>query len=165
LNRLHYVDFLRGTAVVWMVILQSLHSFELIDMFGSDYPWVLQWVNWFPLFMIIVGFSLALSFKRSHGFLKRNVKRGSLLIAVGGLLCVFKGWRIFDEALSGIGLAILLLLPVMALINKKHWLLWFLSGIICFLTSQLTFQLGAFNPFWLLSFMTVGVGFCRLLEP
>jgi len=128
-------------------------------------PSLSLWINWFPLFMILVGYSLRLSSKRSQGFLKRNVKRAVFLIVVGGLLCVFQGWQIFDEALSGIGLAFLFLLPLIVYIDKKHWGLWFLLGLLCFLASQLTFQLGAFNPFWLLSFMTVGVGFCRLYEP
>lgn len=162
MKRLRYVDFLRGSAVVWMIVAQSIHSLTPVNMYENP---MLLWVNWFPLFMIVVGYSLALSFKRPEGFFKRNGLRVLMLIAVGWLLCLFQGWTVFDEALSGIGLSILFLLPLTFYIPKKYWLIWFLLGFLSFITSQLTFWVGAFNPFWLLSFMTVGVGFCRLLEP
>lgn len=148
-----------------MIVLQSLHSFGFVDMFGVDYWWVLEWVNWFPLFMILVGFSLGLSFKRREGFVKRNVSRGVLLIVVGGLLCWFKGWMVFDEALSGIGLSIILILPFFHFVRKKIVWLWFVLAGLSFLSTWSVFGFGAFNPFWLMSFMFVGVGFCGLFEP
>jgi uncharacterized membrane protein len=163
MKRLNYIDVLRGVAVLWMITLQTLTGLGFINMYAEFHTIIGQWFNWLPLFMMLVGFSLMLSFERRKGFVKRNLKRAILLIILGVSLSLLMGWPLFDEAISSIGVAIIIMIPFILTI-QKHKLLWFPSALIMFANSVWLYDLGNFNPPWLLSFMFVGAGLYAILR-
>lgn len=163
MKRLNYIDVLRGIAVLWMVTLQTLTGLGIMDMYAEFYTFIGQWFNWLPSFMMLVGFSLQLSFERPKGFLKRNFRRAILLIILGIGLSLLMGWSIFDEAITAIGLCILIMIPFVYGFQKRR-VLWFIGGFIMYLSSAWIYHHGAFNVFWLLSFMFIGAGLYAILR-
>ena len=76
-------EVVRGFAVLWMLFFQLLDMFCFeYDLYGQEW---LRYVNWLPVFMVVVGFSLRLAFKK-YGvkrFYVRVFKRGVWFVLLG----------------------------------------------------------------------------------
>lgn len=165
-NRLKYVDMVRGFAILWMIFVQLLDMFSSsFNMYAEHYEYALKYVNWLPIFLIVSGFSLKLMLDKydTKTFLRRNILRSLRFIIVGVLLILWCDWKlptIFDEVVSSIGINVSILsvfLYVFSLSNR----LVFLSSLFVFTSCLVGFNSvfyveGAFNPFWCLAFMAFG---------
>gem|GEM_PF-6535673 len=169
-ERLKYVDVVRGIAVLLMI------GFQLFDMFSKDFGLydthyhAIRYVNWFPMFMIIAGFSLELMFDKYNvrTFYLKVLRRFLLFTLISWFMifwCQFKvNPLLFDgEIVGAIGLNLALLSLFFSVIalqrNKFFRIAWFGSWcvIMVVLNGVLQIQLGFFNVFWLQSFMMFGV--------
>jgi uncharacterized membrane protein len=169
-ERLKYVDMVRGIAVLLMIV------FQLFDMFSKDFGLynthyhMIKYVNWFPMFIIIAGFSLELMFD------KYNVKTFYLKVLSRFLLFTLVSWfmiywcqfkvdpLLFDGEIVGaigLNLAFLSLFFLVEALqrNKVLRVAWFGSWcvIMVVLNGVLQIQPGFFGVFWLQSFMMFGV--------
>lgn len=169
-ERLKYVDMVRGIAVLLMIV------FQLFDMFSKDFGLynthyhTIRYVNWFPMFIIIAGFSLELMFDKYDvkTFYLKVLSRFLFFTLVSWFMifwCQFKvNPLLFDgEIIGAIGLnlAFLSLFFLVEVLQRSKVLriAWFGSWcvIMVVLNGVLQIQPGFFNVFWLQSFMMFGV--------
>ena len=169
-ERLKHVDMVRGIAVLWMIV------FQLFDMFSKDFGlydahyYMIKYVNWFPMFMVIAGFSLELMFDNHDAktFYSKVLKRFLLFTLVSWFMifwCQFKvNPLLFDGEIVGaigLNLAFLSLFFLVEIIQRSKFLrvVWFGSWcvIMVALNEVIQIQPGFFGIFWLQSFMMFGV--------
>lgn len=168
--RLGYVDVVRGISVLWMVVFQLLNMFSRDFGLYSNYYWFIKYVNWFPFFMVLVGFSVKLMFdKYGKAFLSKSFLRIVKLVGSGFFLVWFVEFQVgglFDEAISSIGLNLVVLSVLLFVFDGfkfKVYLFGFLSFLFLFL-DRFSLLVGGFNPFWCLSFMFFGVVLAEIVE-
>ena len=169
-ERLKYVDMVRGIAVLLMIV------FQLFDMFSKDFGLynthyhTIKYVNWFPMFIIIAGFSLELMFDKYDvkTFYLKVLRRFLLFTLVSWFMifwCQFKvNPLLFDGEIVGaigLNLAFLSLFFLVEALqrNKVLRIAWFGSWcvIMVVLNGVLQIQPGFFGVFWLQSLMMFGV--------
>ena len=127
-TRFRALDVLRGIAIVGMILVNNqgsgAHAF-----FGMSHA---DWNGWnpadlvFPLFLFVVGGSMALSMARRPPTLARVVRRAALLFAIGLAMNAIPPVVLADLRIMGvlqrIGLAYLLAsLVVMFLPERRQW--------------------------------------------
>lgn len=175
LMRLAYVDMLRGFACLFMIFCQMADMFSLaFNLYAMTW---LQFFNWFPIFMVIAGFSCKLMFDKYdvERFYLKVLKRFLLFASIGLLLIWWCQMRvtsvlIFDtEVVGAIGLNLLFLsfwflFTTKFKNNKLLNLIWFSFWCSMMILCTRTLNLGFFNPFFLLSFMMFGVSLAFLGE-
>ncbi len=151
--RLHYLDILRGIAVVLMV------SFQLADAVKAINLYAFRHATWVLLFWFISGFSLTLMHQKYpfKKFWLKLIGRFVELSALGFFLMVYVPFNIpnpwFYEALGSIALNSLFL-GIILYFQKAHVQLCCL--VICLAVLQNVSLDLYFNPFLALSFMLVG---------
>jgi len=169
-KRLAYVDMIRGVAVLWMIFVQLLDMFCFMGLYGGELYWMIKYVNWTSMFFIIAGFSVRLMLE-NYGvkdFVRKNVPRGLKFVVVGAFLiwwCEFNVSSIFGEVVASIGINLLFLTFFVFTLYRsgKYDFIFFcaLSGIM--LLFDLLLKWNEFlNPFWVLSFMFLGVSLASL---
>jgi len=161
--RIKSIDMLRGIAVISMLFFQILDFVSnWFNLYNRHY--IGTYFNWFSIFMVVSGFSLALMFRKydSYTFLKRLVGRCLLLIGLGYfLISLVVHVQPFDEVLIGIGVSwfILGLLKIATdylFTDKKNRLIVYLAVmVLCLMLSMI--MPFSFNPFWVLPFMLFGL--------
>lgn len=169
-ERLKYVDMVRGIAVLLMIV------FQLLDMSSKDFGLydthyhTIKYVNWFPMFMIISGFSLQLMFDKygTRVFYLKVLKRFLEFALISWFMIIWCQFKVnplvFDgEIIGAIGLN-LALLSLFFLVEtiqsgKPFRVVWFGAWctIMAVLNGILQVQSGFFGVFWLQSFMMFGV--------
>src|SRR5437764_9635246 len=127
-TRLRSLDVLRGIAIVGMIVVNNqgsgAHAF-----FGMSHA---DWNGWsiadlvFPLFLFVVGTSMALSMARRPPTLARVVRRAALLFAIGLAMNALPPTVLAEVRIMGvlqrIGLCFLLAyLVVRFLPPKRQW--------------------------------------------
>lgn len=158
IKRLEFIDLLRGLAIVLMVINHAGHYLTARPI--NDWAYLLVYLTVTmaaPLFLFLVGFSLALSHQKNpvQDF-SRYLKRGLILILFGYLINLF---FYLDEplyrgrVLFAIGLSIVLAYPFLKLSAKKHFSLWLASLAVIGLASFTLFYpalqiFSNFHPVW-----------------
>ena len=132
MQRLAYIDALRGLAIAYMIINHTAHY-----LFGSMINYNIYLAIYLtvagaaPLFLFLVGFSLVLSDKQ-EGFVK-YLKRGLGLIILNFLI---NGFFYFNEPLYRgrilflIGLAIIVGYPFLLLIRRQIINRWLLAVLV-----------------------------------
>ena len=121
MGRLFEIDFLRGLAVVLMVVFNWSFTLRFLDIFTIDGGWLYWWL--FPrvvggLFVFLAGLSIVLSYNRvkdkSRGFIyKKYLLRGGKIFSIGlGITVVtwlsFPSYTIWFGILHLIGVSIVL---------------------------------------------------------
>lgn len=171
--RLHYVDMVRGLGLLYMLVFQILEMYSQdVDLSGNFY-WLLgrNYFSWFSVFMVIAGFSIVLMFEKYQDkqFFTKAFWRLIRFIIIGYFLvfwCQFQVATVFDEVVSAIGLNLMILSPFLFLskyMDQKARPIYFATCCVLFAVLNHTFHLeGAFNIFWCLSFMFVGVLLAQL---
>lgn len=158
-SRLHFLDVIRGVAVLWMVVFQTLDGFGFYDLYGSQ--WFQFGLNWVRLFWFVAGFSCVLMFRKYDlkKFWFKVAYRFTLFSCVGLLLALVVPFNIditqiwFNEAVSSIALN-LVFLSMLVCINRFSV---YVASLFVLLTVQITLPVNVmFNPFEVLAFMTLG---------
>jgi len=161
----------RGFAVLWMILVQLFDMFFRYPFhYGVFHQTIGKYVNWFPIFMVVAGFSLRLMFERYviRKFYWKVLKRTIYFAGIGLFLTI---WCEFDisyiqvldrEIVGAIGVN-LLLLSLLFLVNmittdRNYQAVCFGCGCFIMIVANQVFALdGWFNVFWLQSFMMFGV--------
>ena len=159
MSRINYLDSLRGVAVLFMVITQTLHYLTEFNIWGEW--WFFKYVNWVSLFMLIVGFSLQLAYEK-HGsdFVTHVWKRFFIFGLVGAFLSFYCGFpkQRFAEVVSVIGFCTLMISPLF--LNPKP-LTFILSSLSMFTLYNFVKLPFMFNIFEILFYMSIGVLLCQ----
>lgn len=163
LPRLSFLDVIRGVAVLWMVVFQTLDGFGFYDLYGSS--WFQFGLNWVRLFWFVSGFSCVLMCRKYNlkRFWLKVAYRFTLFSAVGLSLAFIVPFNIpqvwimpniwLYEAVGSIGLN-LVFLSVLVWIDKISV---YVASLFILLTAQITIALNVmFNPFEVLAFMILG---------
>jgi len=95
--RVKSIDVLRGIAVLWMVLFQTLDFFSKdFQLYGDIWNYFLDYVNWLPIFMFISGISIWIMVNKRmiSGFSRwkimfHGLKRYGSYILIGFLLCLW----------------------------------------------------------------------------
>jgi len=150
---------------------------QLFDMFfrypfhyGAFHQTIGKYINWFPIFMVVAGFSLKLMYERYvvRKFYGKVLKRTIYFVGIGLFLTI---WCEFDisyiqvldrEIVGAIGINLLLLSPLflvnMITTNRYYQAACFGCGCLSMIVANQVFALdGWFNVLWLQSFMMFGV--------
>lgn len=172
------VDIVRGFAVLWMVLFQTL------DFFSRDfklYGWLLRdyldFVNWVPIFMFVSGVSVWLTVNKRLSsssskwmVLVHGMKRYSSYVLLSFLLCLwcfsFQTFLRLNEIIVAMGIyAIVVLLLLLAVYNRELLLVpmaFATYGLSHWVRSPLGFQ---FYPFyWALPLFFLGAFFAKLMQ-
>ncbi|TET19317.1 DUF1624 domain-containing protein [Candidatus Bathyarchaeota archaeon] len=158
-SRLHFLDVIRGVAVLWMVAFQIADAFGFYDLYGSS--WFQFGLNWVRLFWFVSGFSAVLMYRKYSvkRFWSKVAYRFTLFSCVGLLLALVVPFNIdvtqiwFYEAVSSIGLN-LIFVSVLVYVNR---LSVYVASLFVLLTAQITIALNVmFNPLEVLAFMILG---------
>ena len=159
LPRLNFLDVIRGVAVLWMVVFQTLDGFGFYDLYGSS--WFQFGLNWVRLFWFVSGFSCVLMYRKYSlkRFWLKVARRFALFTAVGLFLALVVPFNIdvtqiwFYEAVSSIALN-LVFLSVLVCINRFSV---YVASLFVLLTAQTTLRISVmFNPLEVLAFMILG---------
>lgn len=155
--RLHFLDCLRGFAVIWMVIFQTVDAFGFYDLYGS--MWFQFGFNWVRIFWFVSGFSCVLMFRKYNfkRFWSKVVYRFALFSSIGLFLTLVVPFNIqniwVSEAVASIGLN-LVFLSVLICVNRFSV---YVASLFVLLTLHKTLPLNVmFNPFEVLAFMILG---------
>lgn len=140
------VDFLRGVAVVLMIIFHFLYDLNYFDIFKIDLysgPILIYLYSIGSTFLLLVGLSLSLSYTRNEKLLSKKeiqlkyIKRG-LKIFTLGLFITIVSWLYLKEGfiifgvLHCIGISIILAIPFLKYhyINLSIGIILIILGII-----------------------------------
>jgi len=170
------VDIVRGFAVLWMVMFQTLdffsRDFQLYGFLLRDY---LDFVNWVPIFMFVSGVSVWLTVNKrlssgspKLGVLVHGLRRYASYVLLSLLLCLwcfsFGTFLRLNEILVAMGVyAIVALLLLLVVYNRELLLVpiaFGIYGLSFWLRSPLGFQ---YYPFyWALPLFFLGAFFAKL---
>jgi uncharacterized membrane protein len=122
-TRFAFVDFVRGAAVVPMVINHTGHSWLAPGLAsGSDFLSYVTVTLAAPVFLFVSGFSYALAGVSSRERVMKSIRRDLLLIVLGYVLnqILYPGyWSLALGPLQTIGLTGLVLLPLLPYLSKR----------------------------------------------
>lgn len=161
----------RGFAVLWMIFVQLFDMFFRYSFhYGVFYETIGKYVNWFPIFMVVAGFSLRLMFERYvvRKFYWKVLKRTIYFACIGLFLTIWCEFEISyiqvldREIVGAIGMNLLLLsllFPInMITTNRYYQAACFGCGCFSMIVANQVFALDSwFNVLWLQSFMMFGV--------
>ncbi len=165
-ERFWEIDFLRGIAIIMMIIyhiLYSLNFFDIVKINLYSTPFRLFLYPIGTTFLLLVGISLTLSFFRSKHFLSKKelylkfLKRGLMIFLLGLIITIFtwlfleRGFIIFG-VLHCIGICIIISIPFL---NLKYINL-FLGIILVFIGIILRTMVFDFSYFLWLGFIPKG---------
>ena len=176
-TRIESVDIVRGFAVLWMVLFQTLDFFSKdFQLYGSVWHGFLDFVNWLPLFMFVSGVSVWLMVDRrlSLGFSKwkilaHGLKRYGYYIFLSFLLCLWVfNLQIFlnlNEIVIAIGVYAFITLCLLLAVFSREWvfvpLMFLVYGLSFWFRDSLRFQ---YYPFyWILPFFFMGALSAKLI--
>ena len=117
-KRFWEIDFLRGLAIISMIIFHIIYDLNYFNIFKIDIDnqfWTIFRVSIFGLFFLLVGVSLSLSYSKNTKFLK-YLKRGlkiffwGMIITLVTVIFMQKGYVLFG-VLHFIGFSIILAYP------------------------------------------------------
>jgi len=161
----------RGFATLWMIFVQLFDMFFRYSFhYGVFHETIGKYVNWFPIFMVVAGFSLRLMFERYvvRKFYWKVLERTIYFAWIGLFLTIWCEFgisyiEVFDREIVGaIGINLLLLsllFPInMITTDRRYQAACFGCGCFSMIVANQVFALdGWFNVFWLQSFMMFGV--------
>src|SRR2546428_7581118 len=144
IGRLHFVDGLRGVAIILMVVNHTSRDWMDVSMGWARYHLVYGSLIWpASIFLFLVGFCLPISYHRRResagvlGDLRKYFRRGIGIIAAGYLLNVImlprgpvppeeRFWH--GGVLQTIGLSVVLLGPLVPALRRRL-VRWALTGL------------------------------------
>ena len=176
-SRIKSVDVMRGVAVLWMVLFQTLDFFSKdFQMYGHTWSYFLDFVNWVPIFMFVSGLSVWLMVNKrlSSGFSRRKIlfhglKRYGTYVFLGLLLCLwcfsFQTFLDLNEILVAIGLYAFVTLCLLLVFFDREWIFVPLVFVVYKLSFWFRDPLGfQFFPFyWMLPLFFLGALSAKLI--
>lgn len=169
------MDIVRGFAVLWMVLFQTLDFFSKdFQLYGSLLHDYLDFVNWLPIFMFVSGVSVWLMVNKRLAsgsskwrVLVHGLKRYGFYIFLSLLLCLwcfsFQTFLNLNEILVAMGVYATVALCLLLVVYSREWILipavFATYGLFFWFRNPLGFQ---FYPFyWALPLFFMGALFAK----
>lgn len=176
-SRIESVDIMRGFAVLWMVLFQTLDFFSKdFQMYDHTWYYFLDFVNWLPIFMFVSGISVWLMVNKrlSSGFSRQKIlfhslKRYGSYIFLSLLLCLwcfsFQTFLDLNEILVAIGVYAFVTVCLLLVFFGREWTFIPLALVVYVLSFWFRDPLGfQFFPFyWMLPLFFLGAFSAKLI--
>lgn len=141
-KRFWEVDFLRGIAIISMIIFHIAFDLNFLSISNIDIDnqfWTIFKISIFSLFFLLVGISLSLSYSRNNKKFQEYFKRGvkiffwGMIITLATVIFMRNGYVLFG-VLHFIGLSIILAYPFLkfSYLNLFFALIIMIAGLYLF---------------------------------